>query len=308
MKKKHILLILVVLLTLSMSTAAFAKKGGETVEGVFIEFTTNADTGFCETLVIETDDEELVTFTLPDGYDCINFDGFESGITYVKVSGEWNLNDEGQVILELTSITQTEPDEGDDDGEGNGSGSGGVYCNGDEESGRIHPVAQKIASKYEGIVDPAWVQEMACDGFGFGEVMLAIQTQLAYQKMNGTEELSGEGCGSEEPTGDVAEGGEGEPDGEETVCNSLGNAAKEWLNQRKAGLGWGEIWHGKGLVKNDKTDNPPPGWLKKQAQEEKEKGPKEGKGPNKGEDHPSNNSNRPEKENKNNKNKDDEGD
>jgi hypothetical protein len=300
MKKKHLLLILVVLLTFSITTAAFAKKGGKTVEGYFVEVTTNVD-GFCETLVIETDDGELVTFTLEDGNDCSKFAGFEAGITYVKVSGEWNLNAEGEVVLDLSEFEPAEPGE---KGEDDDSGSGGVYCNGGKDE--MHPVTKKISDKYEGVVDSEWVKDMVCDGFGFGEVMLAIQTQLAYQKKNGEGEVvPGEGCVSEEPPGDGEEGTAEEPEGgEETVCNSLGDGAEQWLNHRKAGQGWGQIWKGIDIVENDNTDSPGNGRFNKP---EKEKGPKEGKGPDKGPEHPSNKL-KPNKENKNNKNKNDEDD
>ena len=261
MKKKHLLLILVVLLIFAITTTAFAKKGGETVEGVFVEVTQNEETGYCETLVVKTEDGELVTFTLPAEDDCSAYVDFVSGETYLKVSGDWNLNDEGEVVLDITSIALTEPEEEGEEGEGEGWGPGGVYCNGGKED--MHPVAKKISEKYKGLVDPAWAQEMACNGFGFGEVMLAIQTQLAYRKKNGEGELlPGEGCVGEEGTGDGEEGGETE--GDAYNCNSLGNDAEQWLNHRKAGQGWGQIWKANDIVKHDKTDNPPPGWLKKQ--------------------------------------------
>ena len=65
-----------------------------------------------------------------------------------------------------------------------------------------------------------------CEGQGFGGVMLALQTQQA-----GSE-------GSE--------------------------SAGDFLNKRKEGKGWGQIWKDSGLVGNDKADTPPPGLLKNQ--------------------------------------------
>lgn len=278
MKKKHIVLILVVMLTLSMTTAAFAKQSGETMRGEVIEITDDDGDGYCETLIIDTDGddgEDTETITLPEDFDCTSVAVGD----YVVVAGEWIINSDGEVIFVADEIEINPEEDEDEEGEGNGWGKGGVYCAGGKE--KTHPVALKIAEKYDvEDITSEWVMEQVCDGFGFGEVMLAIQTQLAFQKQN------------------EGEGGEGKE-------NTLGEDAEEWLNRRKAGQGWGQIWKENGIVKNDKTDNPPPGWLNKP---EKEKGPKEGKGPDKGPDHPSNNSNRPIKEDKNNKNKDDEGD
>jgi hypothetical protein len=42
-----------------------------------------------------------------------------------------------------------------------------------------------------------------------------------------------------------------------------GEGAEILLSARNNGKGWGQIWKAAGLVKNDKTSNPPPGWLKK---------------------------------------------
>ncbi len=55
-----------------------------------------------------------------------------------------------------------------------------------------------------------------------------------------------------------------------------GGDPEELLNQRKEGKGWGQIWKEAGLIGNDKSDNPPPGWLKKP---DKHTGPPEGKKP-----------------------------
>ena len=96
-------------------------------------------------------------------------------------------------------------------------------------------------------------QTYTCDGFGFGGVMLALQT------------VSAKGEDGEEASGDDS-------------VNPTETAADEVLAKKKEGQGWGQIWKEDGLTKSDKADSPPPGLLKK---EEKQNGPPEDKGPNK---------------------------
>lgn len=304
MKKIHVLLILVVLLTLGMTTAAFAKRSSDTIEGMVKEFTYNEESGVCETLIIINEYGNEETISLPVDFDCepiailLEDPEYDNPI-FVVIYGNWVINEDNVAVFQVDEIKVVDESEGGEgegegEGEGDGWGKGGVYCS--EDSGRDHPIAVKISDKYPGI-SLSWVKEKVCeDGFGFGEVMLAIQTVLANppRVVNGNEESvdpeDGEVCNPEE--GDCEED------------NSLGLAADEWLNLRKAGKGWGQIWKENNLVKKDKSDAPGLGRLNKT---EKDKGPKEGKGPNKGEDHPSNKVH-PNKENKNKNNKNDEDD
>jgi hypothetical protein len=301
MKKVHILLIFVVLLTLSMTTAAFAKQSGDTIEGIALEFVYDELSGECVSLIIKTDGGVEETVPIPEGYQCEdlaaliedeNYDP-DTDPVYVVIHGHWVINEDNKAVFQVDAIEVViDGDDGDGDdeeGEGNGWGKGGVYCS--ENSDRVHPIAQRIADKIDG-VSLSWVTEKVCkDGFGFGEVMLAINTALANQTPDVVEP---------EDDIDPENGDECNPDdGEDCEDNSLGEAADEWLHLRLAGKGWGQIWKGTNLVEDDKTDKPGKGWLNKP---EKVKGPKPGKGPDKGEDHPSN-KDHPNNKNKNNKNK-----
>jgi hypothetical protein len=282
MKKKYILLILVVLLALSLTTAAFAKESGDTFEGVVVEDPEDVEDEACEFLFIETEDGIKEIVTPEEDFGCDFFVEFIFGETYVVVNGDWIITEENELAFRASSVEVVEEgeggegeegEEGEEEGEG-GWGRGGVYCA--EGSERVHPIAQKIVDKYEGVA-LTWVKEMVCDGFGFGEVMLAIQTVLANQTPVDVEDgdevdpENGDGCTPE--------------DGGDCVDNSLGNAAEELLNWRKAGKGWGQIWKENRIVENETSDKPGLGKLNKT---EKVKGPKEGKGQDKGEDHPSN--------------------
>jgi hypothetical protein len=133
---------------------------------------------------------------------------------------------------------------------GNGEEEGSYFC---ENRKGEHPVAAGIAEKYE--VDYETVIAWFCgdedfvkpdgDNFGFGEIMLALQT-IALDDV----ELS----------------------------------AEEILEMRADGLGWGEIWQEFGLIgKPDHAG--PPDWAGKGSPEWVGKGPPpwagapEGKGP-----------------------------
>ena len=227
MKKILMIFTLALVLTLAVSTAAFAKAGVGNPKGEITAIDTEGGT-----VTIMTEDGELV-LTLPEGYD---FGDLQIG-DYVVAKGAWTaegfdadwvkLADDEETEVEETEepIVTEETEEGEENGEDGGWGEGGVYCNGGKD--KPHPVAQKIADKYG--VSVEWVMSYACDGFGFGGVMLALQTQAA----------NGEG----------------------------GETADQVLAKKKAGQGWGQIWKDSGLTKTDKADSPPPGQLKKEEKQ-----------------------------------------
>jgi hypothetical protein len=297
MKKKYIMLILVVLLTMAMTTTAFAKTGKGNPEGTVIEV--EMDGEVCVSITIETEEDGTLKIYVPEGFDCSTLIG-----TVVVAKGEWTTEivDDVEIVVFIAEWVK-EADLDDDDGEGEGWGAGGVYCAEGSSKYYQHPLAQKIVDKYSAdypAVTTEWVMEKKCDGFGFGQIMLAIQTELAYQK-------KGEPGACVDVITDPPDPGDpsADPPGDDPVDEDL--CAGQWLNKRKGGQGWGQIWKENGLVKNEKADKVPYGQFKKA--EKQQKGPKEdknsnGKGPEKGPDHPKNN--KPDKGNKN-KNQDDEG-
>jgi hypothetical protein len=229
MKKYLLIFTLAVILTLMVTSVAMATPGGNP-RGVV----TGIDG---DTLTILKSDGTSLIVTVPSGIP----DGIAEGMT-VMVKG--NYTADGFVADWVRQVGNDDADEEEeDDSEGNGNawawGEGGAYCNGGKD--RPHPVAAKIAEQYG--VDAEWVMSHACDGHGFGGVMLALQSQQA--------------------------GGEG------------GESAEGYLNQRKQGKGWGQLWKEGGLVGNPSAGSPPPGLLKKQF---KDNGPPPGKGWRKYED------------------------
>jgi hypothetical protein len=222
MKKFLLIFTLTVILTLLVTSVAMATPGGNP-RGVVTRIDGDTIT------ILKSDDTSLVV-TFPGGVPS----DIEVGMT-VMVKG--TQTESGFIADWARQVGAGDEEEEESDSEGDGNawawGEGGAYCNGGKEG--AHPMAAKIAEQYG--VDAEWVMTHACDGHGFGGVMLALQSQQA--------------------------GGE---DGE---------SAEGYLNQRKQGKGWGQLWKEGGLVGNSNAGSPPPGLLKKQN---KDVGPPEGKG------------------------------
>lgn len=259
MKKILRIFTLVVIFTLAISSVAAAKTGVGNPKGTIESFDEVEGT---VTLLLDDDsleEDSYLVVTLPADFDFENTT-LEVGM-YVVAKGEWTeegftadiVQEADEEEEEVEEPEETEEETEDGEGEGNAWGQGGVYCNDGKEN--PHPVAQKIADKYG--VDPEWVMSYKCDGYGFGAVMLALQTAEANQ--------------GEEPN-------EGEDANEGEEVNGHLAKAEEYLAKRKEGKGWGQIWKEDGLVEDEEADSPPPGQLKKP---DKAKGPDKEKGPDK---------------------------
>lgn len=100
-----------------------------------------------------------------------------------------------------------EPEDEDDEEVGEGP-SDGFYC---IQSEIPHPSGKRLAELYG--VDYLTLQEWFCEGFGWGQIMLALQTGM----------ITGDDPGY-------------------------------LLEQRKSGMGWGEIWQDLGLIGRGNSD------------------------------------------------------
>jgi hypothetical protein len=110
------------------------------------------------TLQVETPEgaTEEVVIDLPEGFD------FTTVAVGDTVAIEGTRAADGTLTITSVAIT---PADGEDDGE-----DGGAYCTTD----KVHPVATAIAATYG--VTYEEVMEWKCAGFGFGNIMLALQT------------------------------------------------------------------------------------------------------------------------------------
>lgn len=116
-------------------------------------------------------DEEAGSFTVET----------ESGETYTVLPGEdfdfstlavddtvqveGTLNEDGTVAARTVTVGEEEPVEEEDDR------SNGYYCRQSEDA---HPFGERLAERYE--TDYETLQSWFCDGFGWGQIMLALQT------------------------------------------------------------------------------------------------------------------------------------
>ena len=217
---------LVAVLVLLTVTAAFA-QGKANVQGEVMSL--NAD----GSITVLVKDGSSVTVYPPAGE---TFDPSLVG-TMVHVKGDHNTD--GSIQADWVKPAGADDDaDDDDDGAGQGKGKGqekgnkgddddddggketSAYCGGDKDN--AHPFAAGVAGTYG--VSEDEVMGYFCQGFGFGQIMLAIQT--------------------------------GQMDG-------ITASVSVMLAARESGLGWGQIWKDMGIIGNQDHAKSPPGLLKK---------------------------------------------
>jgi hypothetical protein len=169
MKKILTTLMLALIITLMMTTAAFAKPGKGNPKGEILSIDQTNGT----LTILTTDGDELV-ITLPDDFD---YETVEVGMDIVA-KGTWTDDGfEADWVKEADKDNEAETTEEADEDSVNENdkdrGEGGAYCAGDKD--KPHPMAAKIALDYG--VSEEWVMEQVCAGHGFGSVMLALKTQ-----------------------------------------------------------------------------------------------------------------------------------
>jgi hypothetical protein len=220
MKKILKITSLVLLVTILSTTVAFAQQGKANFNGEVIQV--NAD----GTLNVQLQDGTIVTVHPAAGE---TFDPSLVG-TMVHVKGTYNTD--GSVQADWVKAVGSDDDDDDGDGQGKGKGQeknkaegegskeNSAYCSGDKDSD--HPFAASIADTYG--VDVSEVTAYFCQGYGFGQIMLALQTG----QMEGAT-----------------------------------NSVADMLAARESGMGWGQIWKEMGLIGNADHGKSPPGLLKK---------------------------------------------
>jgi hypothetical protein len=153
---------------------------------------------------------------LPDGFDL----AIQVGDS-VLVKGRFGEN--GFVVAESIKLLGkgNDKDDGDDDEQSNGGKSNSAFC-ADDKQEKPHPFAARLAERYG--VTEQWIMDYFCDGYGMGQIMLALKT--------------------------------GELEGIDAAPETL-------LDERANGVGWGVIWKGLGLIGSEREGHSPPGLLKK---------------------------------------------
>jgi hypothetical protein len=131
-----------------------------------------------------------------------------------------HVGEDGSITAESVKLLGKGNGNNDNDQANTGKGNSAYCAEGVQD--KPHPFATKIAERYD--VTEEWVMDYFCDGYGMGQIMLALKT--------------------------------GELEGIETDPESL-------LDERASGVGWGNIWKNLGLIGSEREGHSPPGLLKK---------------------------------------------
>lgn len=208
MKRIILTTILMLMLSLMVAGPASAKNDKINIKG---EVTVVS----ADTITILSNKGVTYEIALPDGFDL----AIQVGDS-VLVRGR--LNEDGSVIAESIKLLGKGNDkDGSDEDQAEAGKGNSAYC-ADGKQEKPHPLAARLAERYG--VTEAWVMEYFCDGYGMGQIMLALKT--------------------------------GEIEGIEADPESL-------LSERAKGVGWGVIWKDLGLIGSEKDGDSPPGSLKK---------------------------------------------
>lgn len=162
MKKKitTMLMIILVLAALAAAVPTAAKNARVNLKGDVVSIMEGSS------FEIETNKGVLETIIIPEGS---AFPEIEVG-SRVIVKGE--RQEDGTVLAESVKVLPN-PGGEEEEEEEEGGKSHSAFCDPEKEMGS-HPVAAAIASLYE--VDEEEIMTFFCEGYGFGQIMLALQT------------------------------------------------------------------------------------------------------------------------------------
>ena len=209
MKRILLTAILILMLSLLIAGPAFAKNDKINIKGEVTEVGAG-------TITVLSNKGISYEIAVPEGFDLT---AIQVG-DFVLIKGR--LNEDSSVTAESIKLLGNGNVKSDsDEDQADGGKSNSAYC-ADGKQEKPHPFAAKMAERYG--VTEEWVMEYFCDGYGMGQIMLALKT--------------------------------GEIEGIEADPESL-------LAERTNGVGWGNIWKGLGLIGSEREGHSPPGLLKK---------------------------------------------
>src|SRR5512137_1816828 len=159
MKKTLLISILVILVAGLAVTPAFAKTS--VIKGEI----TAIDSG-AHTITVLTNRNQTIPVTAPDGLDLSKF------VVGDEVIVKGQMQDDGSIAADW--VKKVNPDEVDEEDAPEGSkAENSAYCDPSKKQ-QPHPMAAALAEKYD--VTTEWVMGYFCDGFGMGQIMLALKT------------------------------------------------------------------------------------------------------------------------------------
>lgn len=161
MKKLAIISMLVITLVLISATLVFAQSGIMNTKGEV----TGIDLGE-RTFEMLTTKGEVILVYVPTSFDLLSLEVGD----FIHTKGR--IQEDGTVLIDW--VKDGEKDDGEVGGEnGNGSKANSAFCSGRKD--KPHPLAAGIFAKYDFPADE--VMLYFCDGYGFGQIMLALHTE-----------------------------------------------------------------------------------------------------------------------------------
>ena len=156
MKKISFISMAVILLSIAAFSIASAQSKMGNVKGQVTSY--DADAGQINLLTWKRGE---VVVQVPDDFD---FNSIEEG-SYLHAKGRFN--EEGIIVADWIKESKAR------DGDGEGGKSNSAYCAGRKD--KLHPLAAGIEEIYG--YPPEETMAYFCKGFGFGQIMLALQTK-----------------------------------------------------------------------------------------------------------------------------------
>ena len=156
MKKISFISMAVILLSIAAFSIASAQSKMGNVKGQVTSY--DADAGQINLLTWKRGE---VVVQVPDDFD---FNSIEEG-SYLHAKGRFN--EEGIIVADWIKESKAR------DGDGEGGKSNSAYCAGRKD--KLHPLATGIEEIYG--YPPEETMAYFCKGFGFGQIMLALQTK-----------------------------------------------------------------------------------------------------------------------------------
>lgn len=163
MKKFLTLLMVCIVFAAGMAAPAQAGAGKAVVKGQVQSVDAAAGAATLLTLRGET-----VVVVLPAGFDLTTLAVGD----WLLARGAWQA-DGSLAATFAREVVLDDDDMDDEDGEDDEDKAAGAYCSGMQT--KPHPVAARISARYGVTVE--WVMGYFCQGFGMGEILLALKTQ-----------------------------------------------------------------------------------------------------------------------------------
>lgn len=157
------IILVVITMTLLSTTLVFAQSGMGNVKGQVSEI--NPHEGTYGTITIYTQHGDDILVYIPPDFDLSSVKLED----YLHIKGQ--VQEDGSIVADW--MKDWDQDDEAMDGEGEGSKANSAFCSSRKD--KPHPLAVGIAATYG--FSEADVMTYFCDGYGFGQIMLALQTE-----------------------------------------------------------------------------------------------------------------------------------